>query len=77
LAELLDARRRLPPPEGRRKIREDANVSRAVVADAVGVTAAAVGYWESGEREPRPEQLVRYVDVLDTLRDASTAPVAS
>lgn len=61
------ARRRLPPPAARRHLRERAGVSQTVVASEVGVTREAVARWESGDREPRPANLARYLEILDRL----------
>ena len=67
LAERIAARRDLPPPAVRRALREASGVSRADVAEAVGCTAAAVGHWETGRRQPRPVHLPAYVTVLKLL----------
>jgi transcriptional regulator with XRE-family HTH domain len=60
-------RRMLPAPEIRRWIRVRANLSQAEVAQAVGVSAAAVSHWEHGLHHPRGERLRRYVDLLDSI----------
>ena len=64
-------RRRLPPPERRREIRERAGVSQEVVARAVRVSRAAVSRWENGDRTPKAGSVSRrYLDVLETLSEA-------
>jgi len=68
LERTLQARRDLPSPATRRTIRERAGVSRSEVAREVGVTAQAVGLWESGQRCPRPKHLQAYVGVLQLLQ---------
>jgi transcriptional regulator with XRE-family HTH domain len=65
--ELARARRRLPPPEARRLLRERAGLSQDDVARALGVTRAAVALWEQGSRTPRPVHLVPYLALLERL----------
>ena len=60
-------RRRLPEPAVRRMIREQAGISQADVAQAIGVGRAAVARWEAGTRTPRRGVLHRYLEVLDQL----------
>ena len=57
-------RRSLPAPSARRLLREQAGLSQKDVANAIGVTSAAVSYWETGAREPRAEHLPLYLEVL-------------
>jgi transcriptional regulator with XRE-family HTH domain len=67
-------RRRLPPPEARRLIRERAGLSQSDIAEACAVTREAVARWEAGDREPRDANLTRYLAVLDRLaRESLTA----
>ena len=61
-------RRELPAPALRRRIREDSGIPQSVVAYAVGVSAAAVSRWESGERNPRGRVLRRYSRLLEQLQ---------
>jgi DNA-binding transcriptional regulator YiaG len=58
------ARKSLPAPSARRLLREQAGLSQQDVADAIGVTPAAVSYWETGTREPRAAHLPRYLEIL-------------
>lgn len=51
----------------RRAIRQTAGLSLRQVAGYVGVTASAVSYWEAGRRQPRPEHLQAYVELLEDL----------
>ena len=60
----------LPSPEVRRAIRERAAVTQQNIAATLGVTAAAISYWESGRRVPRGQLLQNYVHVLRALDDA-------
>jgi transcriptional regulator with XRE-family HTH domain len=64
----IEARHSLPAPAVRRALREGAGISQADVAIACGVSREAVSRWENGEREPRPDHLAAYVEVLDELR---------
>jgi transcriptional regulator with XRE-family HTH domain len=69
IEDLLDqvrARRRLPPPEERRSIREQAGVSLRDVAEALGVSHTAVRSWECG-RIPR-EHRASYAQLLEELK---------
>lgn len=64
-------RRSLPSPAACRALREEAGVSRDALARAVGVTAGAVYFWESGDRKPRAQNLSRYIKALTLLRESS------
>ncbi len=67
--ELLDqvrARRRLPTPAERRRIRQKAGVSLREVAEVLGVSHSAVRTWEGGAT-PR-EQRAAYGDLLEELQ---------
>ena len=65
------ARRLLPPPAERRRIRRDAGVSLRRMAGELGVTPQAVDHWEHGRRHPRADLLIRYEDTLRRLRLAA------
>jgi transcriptional regulator with XRE-family HTH domain len=43
------------------------------VAAVVGVTRQAVALWENGAREPRGENLERYLEVLEALKREMSA----
>ncbi|MGW2286957.1 helix-turn-helix domain-containing protein [Streptomyces phaeochromogenes] len=65
----------LPPAEERRSLREELNLSRAQLAQALGVSPSTVGGWESG-REPGGEVREKYAYFLDGARtklDAASA----
>lgn len=68
----LRATRRLPPPAERRRLREQAGLSQADIAGEFPgqVHPETVSRWERGERTPRGELLVKYVELLDDLRNA-------
>jgi len=42
-------------------------VSQEALAQAIGVTAAAVSLWEHGQRVPQAEHAVRYYDAINAL----------
>ncbi|HXF83150.1 MAG TPA: helix-turn-helix transcriptional regulator [bacterium] len=70
LEELLDRarqRRRLPDPKTRRLLRERAGITQAALAEAVGVSRAALCRWELGDREPDEQFLAKYLAALDRL----------
>jgi transcriptional regulator with XRE-family HTH domain len=71
LAEKVRAKRELPSPAVRRAIRIAAGVSQQDIADELGLTRAAVGRWETGDRLPSGDHLLGYVKILRTLRDGS------
>ncbi|MFF3958948.1 helix-turn-helix transcriptional regulator [Streptomyces sp. NPDC001890] len=56
----------LPPPDVRRELREQARLSKAQVARALGVSPSTVGAWEGG-REPSDEIRAKYAYLLDGL----------
>ncbi|MFI5801781.1 helix-turn-helix domain-containing protein [Streptomyces sp. NPDC051561] len=58
----------LPPSEVRRSLREQAHLSKAQVARALGVSPSTVGGWEAG-RDPVGEIRTKYAYLLDGLRD--------
>ena len=67
---LLRAPADLPEPAERRSLRETAGVSQQQLADALGVTRAAISHWETGTRSPRGELRHRYVSAIRVLREA-------
>ena len=74
LADKVRANRSLPAPEIRRAIRLGARLSQQDIADAmndagVGITRATVSRWETGDRRPRGEALVRYTEILRSLQE--------
>lgn len=54
-------------PERAKAIREAVGVSQQRLADELEVDRVTIARWESGDRTPRPESLVRYLDLLDRL----------
>jgi transcriptional regulator with XRE-family HTH domain len=65
----IDAARRLPAPDERRRIRLDAGLSLRQVGASLGVTGAAVQQWEIGQSTPRDNRLVEYVELLEWLKE--------
>ncbi|MFF9324896.1 helix-turn-helix domain-containing protein [Streptomyces sp. NPDC014776] len=57
----------LPPAEERRALREELNVSRAQLAQALSVSPSTVGGWESG-RDPSGEVREKYAYFLNGAR---------
>lgn len=68
LPKLVEARRDLPAPHVRRRIRTEAGVSQEQVARFVGVSQASVALWEAGAREPSEAFVARYVEALNIMR---------
>jgi len=60
--------RRLPQPAVARMIRMTAGVSQERIAREIGVHRMTIARWESGERRPRGEPRLRYIELLDALR---------
>lgn len=56
----------LPAPELRRDLREQAHLSKAQVARALGVSPSTVAAWENG-RDPAGETRTKYAYLLDGL----------
>ncbi|WP_328757491.1 helix-turn-helix transcriptional regulator [Streptomyces sp. NBC_00271] len=67
----LRVRLELPQPDERRALREAAGLTQEDIAEALGVTRAAVGHWETGARSPRGRLLTEYVDVIRVLRESA------
>jgi DNA-binding transcriptional regulator YiaG len=65
----VQALRRLPTPAVRRERRERIGISQARFAKEVGVDRSTFCNWESGRHDPRGENLVRYVTLIDALTD--------
>jgi hypothetical protein len=71
LLEQLRAKRQLPPPPERRRIREAAGVSLRQLAAAIapnGVSHMAVDRWEKGSQPHDPAHVHAYGRLLDELR---------
>lgn len=68
---LLGAPVDLPEPAELRSLREAAGLSQQNLADAMGVTRAAVSHWETGTRSPRGELRYRYMSAISVLRESA------
>lgn len=71
MSDLIDevrARQKILNPRAAKAIREAAGVSRARMAQQLGVHEHTVMRWERGERRPRKQTLVAYAALLDQLR---------
>lgn len=71
LIEHVRAARRLPPPAVARAIRDAANVSQQQIADELGVNRVTIARWELGTRSPRGELRLRYIELLEQLREVT------
>lgn len=60
-------RRRLPTPPMRRALREQAGLTQAELAEALGVRRSTISRWETGDRTPRGQDAVGYVALLDEI----------
>jgi transcriptional regulator with XRE-family HTH domain len=67
------AAQRLPTPAAARSIRQAAGVTQHELADELGIDRVTVARWELGERTPRGELRLRYIRLLDELREAVAA----
>ena len=65
----------LPPAEERRTLREELNLSRAQLAQALGVSPSTVGGWESG-RDPGGEVREKYAYFLEGAKAKLAAEAA-
>jgi DNA-binding XRE family transcriptional regulator len=61
--------RRLASSGVAKKRREDAGLSIADIAEAIGVSATTVFRWENSLRRPTGEAALRYGRLLDELRE--------
>jgi Zn-dependent peptidase ImmA (M78 family)/transcriptional regulator with XRE-family HTH domain len=52
-------------PARLREARESKELSMADLGDAIGLTRQAISFYESGEREPDPETLMKIIGVLE------------
>ncbi|MFF5894125.1 helix-turn-helix transcriptional regulator [Streptomyces globisporus] len=64
-----------PPPEERLRLREAAGLTRAQVAEAVGVARGTVLAWETGKSDPTPPGRLPYLRLLEGLAELHPARV--
>lgn len=67
LADEARLRRQMPSRAMARVIRQEAGVTQARVAEALGVHPVTVARWELGTRRPRGHLLLAYVELLREL----------
>lgn len=60
---------RLPNPEERRRIRDEAGASLVEVGDELRVSALTVSRWERGLVEPSRDHAIAYRRLLEQLRE--------
>lgn len=65
LEKIFGERKALPTLEQRRLIREAAGLTISDMARAVGVTASAIYYYETGARKVSPKYRARYIAALE------------
>ena len=70
---IVDARRRAQDGSARR-IRQQAGLTLAEVAKALGVDESSVSRWEGGSRQPRADVAVRWAQLLAELERKTNAP---
>lgn len=72
LVERARTRARRPSPAVARAIRQAAGVSQIEVARELGVHPVTVARWEAGTRRPGGETALRYIALLDELREVAS-----
>lgn len=70
LRESVRARRSLPAPHERRRLRVCARLSRAELAEAIHVSEKTIARWERDERTPHGANAERYAAALHAIRAA-------
>ncbi|MFF4054056.1 telomere-associated protein Tap [Streptomyces chartreusis] len=64
----------LPAPSERARLREEAGLTQAAVAQALGVRVPSIAAWEAGRAEPKAERLEAYRRLLEGLARRYPAP---
>lgn len=59
-----------------RRLRLEAALSLGEIASAVGVSTSTVYRWEAGERQPRGDGAVRYLEALEALEEAESGDLS-
>lgn len=70
-AQIAKAERPLPPAATCRALREGAGLSRAALAEVLGVTPQAIANYEQGKRVPRGELRAAYLEALRVMRESA------
>jgi DNA-binding XRE family transcriptional regulator len=71
---LLQQAAPLPEPAERERLRVAGGLSRADIAQALGVSASTVTGWETGRSEPTKQRRAAYVHLLEGLAQRYPAP---
>ncbi len=66
---LVAARRVLPSPAERRRIRAAAGISLSELAEPLGVSKATVAAWESGRNRPSRHHVEAYLRILGVMSE--------
>ncbi|MGW1272057.1 telomere-associated protein Tap [Streptomyces sp. NPDC002491] len=76
---LLEEEPQLPPPAERARLREEAGVTQARLAQVLKTTPQTVKNWENGRSGPRPPRLEAYQRLLEgwAAKYPKTAPTAT
>jgi len=74
LIDQLRTARRLPAPAACRAIRLASGATQQQIADTLDTNRVSVARWELGERSPRGELRLRYIALLDSLRETLIDP---
>lgn len=69
LEEIIRARRPLPSPVDRKRLRERAGLSQRDVGDLLNTNAATITRWENGEREPGIAVRAAYRKMLERFAE--------
>lgn len=69
LRKRVRAGKELPSPAERRAIRIAARLSVTELADMIKVSRNSIYLWETTDRAPQGEHLVRYVEALRIMRE--------
>ena len=77
LLQRAQRRRRLPVPPARRMLRERAGLTQAEIAGLLHVNRASVSRYESGNRQPRRQLAINYVQLLERLAADSVREVSA
>ncbi len=70
LAQRVGDRSRIRDRERLRLVRRDAGISAAQVAEAIGVSEAAVLSWERGDRDPTGKHLDLWMAAIHVIESA-------
>lgn len=52
-----------------RELREEKNISRKTLAEAIGVNTRAISYWENGVNEPKASYIYKLAQYFNVSSD--------